>query len=74
MANTVSGGKLAAKTIKERYGEDFYKVQGAKGGRASSTGGFASPKLCTCEIFDYQAHTHNRCSGSKGGRVSKRTK
>lgn len=73
MTGTISGGKLAAKTNKERYGEDFYKVQGAKGGSVKGTqGGFASPKLCTCEIFDYQAHTHNRCAGARGGKISSR--
>ena len=31
MAGTISGGKLAAKTNKEKYGEDFYKAKVPKG-------------------------------------------
>ena len=46
MAGTKAGGLKAAATNKQRYGEDFYKVNGAKGGRAGHTGGFASnPEL-----------------------------
>ena len=44
MSETVSGGKLAAKTNKERHGEDFYNIQGAKGGRVTGVKkGFAHP-------------------------------
>lgn len=75
MSGSISGGKLAAKTNKERYGKDFYKNIGKSGGLVQGTGGgFASPKLCTCEMFDYQAHTHNRCAGALGGRKSKKGK
>lgn len=40
MAGTVAGGKLAAATNKEKYGEDFYSKIGSKGGRNGRTGGF----------------------------------
>lgn len=40
MAGSVSGGKRAAETNKRKYGEDFYRNIGAKGGKASKTGGF----------------------------------
>jgi hypothetical protein len=32
MAGTHSGGKKAAKTTRARYGKNFYKINGAKGG------------------------------------------
>lgn len=37
---TVEGGSKTAITNKRKYGEDFYKRIGAKGGKVSSTGGF----------------------------------
>lgn len=62
MAGTVIGGKRAAATNKARYGEDFYRIQGAKGGRLGTTGGFAAnPELA-------------RIAGAKGGKKSKRRK
>lgn len=46
MAGTVKGGKNAAKTNKERHGDNFYALIGAKGGRNGHTGGFAvNPQL-----------------------------
>lgn len=61
MAGTVAGGKRAAQTNKERYGEDFYKLQGSRGGRATGKKGFAiNPELA-------------RKAGSVGGKKSKRT-
>ena len=62
MAGTTTGGKLAAKTIKELYGEDFYAKIGAKGGKLGTTGGF------------YANRELAREAGRKGGKVSKRTK
>lgn len=54
------GGMKAAKTNKERHGEDFYARIGARGGHNGHTGGFASnPKLA-------------REMGEKAGRISKR--
>ena len=40
MPGTKEGGKKAAITNKKKYGEDFYKINGAKGGRKSRGGGF----------------------------------
>ena len=61
MSGTKIGGAKAAKTNIERYGNDFYKQIGAKGGRNGHTGGFAAnPALA-------------RIAGAKGGRKSKRT-
>ena len=60
MSGTIEGGKAAAKTNKRRYGEDFYKVNGQKGGRNGTTGGFyANPALASE-------------AGRKGGRTSSR--
>lgn len=60
MAGTKAGAKKASITNKLRYGEDFYKKIGQKGGQNGNTGGFASnPELA-------------RIAGAKGGRISKR--
>lgn len=40
MAETLTGGKLAAFTNKERHGSDFYREIGRKGGLKGTTGGF----------------------------------
>lgn len=61
MAGTVSGGKLAAQTNKQRYGADFYRVIGAAGGHISTGGGFAKNRKLAQE------------AGRKGGKASRRT-
>ena len=60
MAGTLMGGKLAAKTNKDRHGSDFYARIGAKGGHNGTTGGFAANRELA------------RKAGQKGGRISKR--
>lgn len=60
MAGSKAGGLKAAKTNKERYGEDWYARIGRKGEQNGHTGGFASnPELA-------------KIAGAKGGRISKR--
>ena len=60
MSGTKAGGLKAAKTNLERYGADFYKINGAKGGRNGHTGGFyGNPELASL-------------AGAKGGRISRR--
>ena len=60
MSGTKAGGKKAAATNKKKYGKDFYKINGAKGGRNGHTGGFASnPALA-------------QVAGKKGGENSRR--
>ena len=50
----------ARETNYERYGKDFYRLQGQKGGQAGHTGGFAAnPALASI-------------AGAKGGRISRR--
>lgn len=62
MAGTIEGGKNAAATNKAKYGDDFYKRIGAKGGKNGTTGGFAAN------------HELARIAGAKGGRISRRVK
>jgi general stress protein YciG len=60
MAGTIEGGRKAAATNKEKYGNDFYAKIGGIGGRNGHTGGFASnPELA-------------RRAGQKGGKISRR--
>lgn len=60
MTQTKEGGLKAAATNKAKYGKDFYRIIGAKGGRNGvGKGGFAAnPELA-------------RIAGAKGGRRSK---
>lgn len=62
MAGTKTGGKAAAITNKQRFGEDFYTKIEALGGKASQTGGFFANRELA------------RTAGAKGGRISKRRK
>lgn len=62
MAGTKAGGIKAAKTNLKKYGLDFYKRIGHKGGQNGHTGGFAAnPALASI-------------AGRKGGRISRRGK
>jgi Stress-induced bacterial acidophilic repeat motif. len=60
MPGTINGGKSAAETNKERYGEDFYKNIGRKGGLKSRGGGFAYSRKLASE------------AGRKGGLATQR--
>ena len=72
MACTVSGGKNAAKTNRDRYGEDFYKRIGKIGGsKMGTSGGFG------CAEYDengLNGRDRARIYGAKGGRKSRRRK
>lgn len=60
MSGTKAGGKKAAATNRKKYGKNFYRDIGRRGGRNGHTGGFAAnPELA-------------RIAGAKGGRVSRR--
>lgn len=69
MTGKLNGGKKAAKTIKELYGEDFYTKIGKKGGLIGRTGGFASKKVGADGLTGIE---RARVAGAKGGRISKR--
>lgn len=73
MGGTRKGGLQAVKTTRLKYGEDFYKRNGRLGGLKGRTGGFAQPIVCSCNTFAFQHHKA-MCAGSKGGRISRRTK
>ena len=62
MSGNAEDGKKAAETNRKRYGENWYKEIGAKGGRNGHTGGF------------YANRELARVAGAKGGRISKRGK
>lgn len=62
MSGTREGGKKASETNRKKYGENFYKEIGAKGGAKGRTGGFyGKPELA-------------REAGRKGGTISRRGK
>ena len=63
MVGTKAGGMKAAITNKRLYGEDFYKRNGAKGGRNGHTGGF----------YAMTPERRAEC-GRKGGTISRRGK
>lgn len=60
MSGTKVGGLKASRTNKERHGEDFYKIMGAKGGKATGYKGFATNHDLAVE------------AGRKGGTISRR--
>lgn len=63
MSGTIEGGKAAAKTNKQRHGEDFYARIGAKGGAVTGVEkGFRANRELA------------RIAGAKGGSISKRGK
>lgn len=63
MAGTKAGGKKAAMKNRERYGDDFYRMIGSKGGqqKPSKPRGFAANRELA------------RKAGTKGGQKSRRT-
>lgn len=69
MAGTVSGGKKAAQKNIKLHGKDFYREIGRKGGKRSTTGGFASQKVGKDGLTGTE---RARIAGAKGGRRSKR--
>ena len=70
MSGSKTGGVKAAKTNMERYGADFYRIQGHKGGSKLNTKpkGFAYARIHL--TADHPAHPRN--AGGKGGAVSRR--
>lgn len=60
MAQTKEGAKKAVFSLKQRHGEDFYKIIGAKGGKVGGAKGFALDR------------ERARTAGAKGGSISRR--
>lgn len=71
MSGTIEGGRKARNTNIKRFGRDFYKRIGRKGGRNSHTGGFASDKVGADGLTGVE---RARIAGAKGGRASRRRK
>lgn len=69
MSGTKEGGRKAAITNKSIYGEDFYIVNGALGGKAGRTGGFGSLNPGKDGLTGPQRAS---IAGKKGGLLSKR--
>lgn len=63
MAGTREGGLLARDTNRKKYGKDFYREIGAKGGHAKVPKGFAM-----------MTRKQRSIAGVKGGSISKRGK
>src|SRR5437588_2155390 len=62
VSGTAIGGKAAARTNKDKYGENFYRLIGAEGGRKGHTGGYHANRELA------------RICGTIGGRMSRRGK
>jgi hypothetical protein len=73
MSGTLEGGKKASLTNKQKYGNDFYRVIGQRGGQKGRTGGFATKIKCSCYVIA-GSHYKVQCAGRKGGQISKRPK
>ena len=71
MVQTREGGKKTAQTIKEKWGSDFYREIGRKGGKNGHTGGFASDVIGRDGLTGKE---RARIAGKKGGTISKRKK
>lgn len=69
MAGTREGGRKAKARNLEKYGPDFYKRIGSKGGRNGKTGGFASDKVGEDGLTGRQ---RAKIAGAKGGKISRR--
>lgn len=71
MSGTIEGGRKARNTNIKRFGRDFYKRIGRKGGHNGHSGGFASDKVGEDGLTGRE---RARIAGAKGGRASRRRK
>ncbi len=71
MSGNRAGGLKAAETNKKKQGADFYARIGAKGGKLSTTGGFASDIVGKDGLTGAE---RAKIAGAKGGKISKRGK
>lgn len=71
MPGNKKGGHKAADTIRLRYGRDFYRDIGRRGGMRSRNGGFASTKVGKDGLTGSQ---RAKLAGARGGSKSRRGK
>ena len=71
MVQTKAGSRKTAQTIKEKWGTDFYREIGRKGGKNGHTGGFASNVIGRDGLTGKE---RARIAGKKGGTISRRNK
>ena len=71
MVQTREGGRKTAQTIKEKWGSNFYREIGRKGGKNGHTGGFASDVIGRDGLTGKERAI---IAGRKGGTISKRKK
>lgn len=71
MTGTIAGGRKARLTNYAKYGPDFYKRIGSKGGQNGHTGGFASEER---DKNGLTGPERAKIYGTKGGRISRRGK
>lgn len=69
--NTPKGAKQASLTMRQLYGDDYYRVIGKLGGYKSRGGGFASEYVDTNGLT---GPDRARIAGKKGGEKSRRGK
>jgi general stress protein YciG len=65
MPGTYNGGLNAAETNKARYGDDFYRIIGAKGGKAGTNRDWT---------LTPEGRAHLSEAGRRGGAASRRGK
>lgn len=66
---TKEGAKKASITNRLKYGDDFYKIIGSRGGQRGTTGGFACLERGDDGLTGPE---RARIAGARGGRISKR--
>lgn len=69
MSGTRAGGIEARATNIKKYGKDFYRNIGRKGGARGTTGGFASQKVGADGLTGRQ---RAKLVGAIGGHISRR--
>lgn len=69
MGGNRTGGLKAKATNMEKFGPDFYREIGRKGGKAGHTGGFASFVVGSDGMTGWQ---RARIAGARGGKRSRR--
>ena len=71
MVTDKAGGSKVRKTIEERYGKDYWRKIGSKGGKATGMKGFAlNPELA--RIAGKKGGTKSTRAGIKNGEGKKR--